>query len=350
MPETVRRNDHFRALHPEIVEFLSRKAAGAAPPAAPPGGPSLFDLAMMPYLEDPFRGTVERRALGPGGSARDLELPAARSALGALGMAPGEVDLLIASSLIPDQLAVGNAVFLARDLGIGGAAWNLESACVSAFIGLSTAAALVQAGQHDNVLVVVSGTYTRDLESHNPLAWTVGDAAAAFVVGEVPTGFGLLGQHTMHTASTCGAFFHEMVAGADGKPRIRLDGDRAAAQRLKDASEPCLRACVAGALESAELTLADIDFFVFNTPMAWFCDFARRVIGFDPSKTLDGYPLVANIGPALTPTNLYLAAKRGLIKPGDRVLCYGLAGSANAAAAVIRWGETALGPEVPGLS
>lgn len=348
-PETVRTNDYYRGLHPELLRRLEEKAS-AGPPPAPPGDapPTLFELAMIPYLADPFRGSVERRALPPGGTARDLEVPAARAALAALGMAPGDVDLLISSSLMPDQLAVGNAAFLARDLGLEGAAWNLESACVSPLVDLSTAVALVQAGQYERVLVVVSGTYTRDLDTDNPMAWTVGDGAGAFVVGEVPEGFGVLGQKTIHSAVTCGAFFHELRLDAAGRPQIRLDGDRAAAQRFKDFSEPLLRSCTAGALEKAGLAQEDIDFFVFNTPMAWFAAFAAHVLGFEPARTIDSYPLCANIGPALAPTNLFLAAQRGLIRPGDRVLCYGLAGSANASAVVLRWGETALGPAVPG--
>jgi 3-oxoacyl-[acyl-carrier-protein] synthase-3 len=262
-------------------------------------------------------------------------------------MSPGDVDLLVTSSFLPDQIGIGNAVFLARELGMRGAAWNLETACSSSIVGFETAAALVRSGQYASVLVVASCTYSRVLDERNPMAWQVGDGAGAFVVGRVPAGEGFLGKKIVHTGSTCGAFFYEL--GIDeGAPVVRMGADHDAAKRLRDASEVCLRDCTDGALRDAGLRLQDIDWFVFNTPMAWFVDFAVRVLDFDRARTLDTYPFVANAGPALMPINLFLAASSGKIRPGDRVLLYSMGGVSSAAAVVLRWGDVALGPAVRG--
>ena len=42
-----------------------------------------FDDAMRPFERDPFRGTVERRVLGPGESVRRYEARAARDMMSA---------------------------------------------------------------------------------------------------------------------------------------------------------------------------------------------------------------------------------------------------------------------------
>lgn len=347
VPETERTNDYFRERHPEIVADLDARlrALGSLPES---GETTPFDAAMARYLGDPFRGTTRRRALARGETALDLEVDAASFALDAAGIHPDTVDAAIVSSFLPDQVGIGNAVFLAKRLGLRGAAWNLETACSSSVVALETACTLVESGRYERVLVVASCTYSRSVDESNPLGWLVGDGAAAILVAPVPDGFGLLGSKSVHTASTCGAFFYELSLDGEGEPVVRMGGSREAGRLIRDASETCLRTCCDGALSAAGLELADIDFFVFNTPMAWFVDFASRVLGFDSRRTIDTYPYVANAGPALMPTNLFLAAKRGSIRPGDRVLLYSMGGVSSAAALVLRWSETHLGPAVEG--
>jgi 3-oxoacyl-[acyl-carrier-protein] synthase-3 len=347
VPEQDRVNEYYRSRAGDVVRALEEKASMFAglPPRS--GSGDLFGEAMASYLADPFRGSVRRRILEPGNKAIDLELPAARAALRAAAMTPADVDLLIASSFLPDQIGVGNAIFLARELGMRGAAWNLETTCSSSVVGFETAAALVRSGQYTNVLVVASCTYSRVLDEKNPLSWTVGDGAGAFVVGRVPPSEGFLGKKIVHTGSTCGAFFYE-IGMPEGIPVVQMRANREAQQLMKDAAEPCLRECTTGALREAGLRLEDIDAFVFNLPMAWFVDFAARVLGFDRARTLDSYPFVANAGPALMPINLFLAASNGKIRRGDRVLVYSVGAASSAAAVVMRWGDVALGPPVAG--
>ncbi len=345
VPDDDRTNEYYRARAGHVVSALEEKARSFG--AMPAGAGDPFSEAMTPYLADPFRGTVRRRILEPGRKALDLELTAAGAALRAAAITPGDVELLVASSFLPDQIGVGNAVFLARELGMKGAAWNLETACSSSIVGFETAAALVRSGQYANVLVTASCTYSRVLAETNPMAWQVGDGAGAFVVGRVAPDEGFLGKKLLHTASTCGAFFYELALD-EGAPVVRMGADSDAGKLLRDASEVCLRECTEGALLDAGLRLEDIDWFVFNTPMAWFVEFAVRVLGFDRAHTLDTYPFVANAGPALMPINLFLAAKAGKIRPGDRVLLYSMGGVSSAAAVVLRWGDVALGPGVSG--
>lgn len=347
VPEDDRTNDHYRSRCGDVVRALEEKANAFAAAGEGPPPSDAFTKTMLPYLGDPFRGTVRRRILAPGKKALDLEVAAARDALRGAAMSPNDVELLITSSFLPDQVGIGNAVYLARELGMHGAAWNLETACSSSIVGFETAAALVRSGQYANVLVVASCTYSRVLDEQNPLAWQVGDGAGAFVVGRVPVNEGFLGKKVLHTGSTCGAFFYELALD-DGAPVVRMGADREGQKLLRDASEVCLRDCTDGALRDAGLRLEDIDWFVFNTPMAWFVDFAVAVLEFDRARTLDTYPFVANAGPALMPINLFLAASSGKIRPGDRVLLYSMGGVSSAAAVVMRWGDVALGPPVAG--
>jgi 3-oxoacyl-[acyl-carrier-protein] synthase-3 len=113
---------------------------------------------------------------------------------------------------------------------------------------------------------------------------------------------------------------------------------------LRDTAQPFLEECCAGALAAAGVKISDIDYFAVNTPTAWFADFAARALHVDRAKIENTHDDYANIGPVLTPANLFHAASAGRIKPGDLVLIYAIGSVSSAGAAVMRWGDVALGP------
>lgn len=345
-PRTVRTNDHWRTNHPELVASAEQRTLAKlwSAPTAASDDTAEFDAAMAPYLADPFRGAVERRVLAADEPTWALQVAAARAALDAAGVSAAEVGLAIVSTFYPERLDVGNAVFVARELGMRGAAWNLETACAGSVVGLSTAAALVRAGDFDNVLVVVACRYSHVVPETDSLSWFLADGAGAFVVGHVGAGEGVLGSKTVHTADTCGVFFPEMVV-EDGAPRIRMRADARAGRVLRESSKLHLVECCEGAAARAGVSLADVDFFVFNTPTAWFAEFAAAALGVDPARTLSTYRRFANVGPALMPANLHAAARAGRVRRGDVVLVYGVGSVSSASAVVMRWGEVALGPD-----
>lgn len=351
-PKTVRTNDYWRERHPEIVAgkgdgHLKRvwspgaPAASASAPARPPEE-QVFLEEMAPYLDDPFRGAVERRVLGPGETALSLELGAAQKALRALGARPDDIDLVIVSSFLPDTIGVGNAALLANALSISVPAWNLETACSSALVGLETACALVRTGSYRRVLVVISCTYSRVTPETDTLSFSVGDGAAAFIVGEVPEGEGLLGMKTVNTADHCGAMAYTLDVHA-GEASIRMVAGEGAGAALRATSVRGLVTCCRGAAQSAGVELNDVDVWALPSPLAWYTRFCSRVLGFSHDKTVNMHPRYCNIGPVLMPANLYHAAASGMIKPGSLVMAHTVGIVSNASAAVMRWGNVAIG-------
>jgi 3-oxoacyl-[acyl-carrier-protein] synthase-3 len=336
VPGTVRTNDWFRQNYPAQVAAAEDRSLAKLWKAGAPSDP--FSIEMAPYLEDPFRGTIERRVLAPGEKALHLEHDAAQKALAAAGMAPNDVDLMIVTSFLPDQIGPGNAVFLARELGFKKPAFNLESACASSVVALHTASGLVSAGMYRNVLVVSSCTYSRYADPVDSLSWFMGDAAGAFVVGPSRGDDGLLGMHTIPTPETCNTFYFDRGDGDVPVMRCTPETGRI----LQATGETHLRTCCEGAARDAGVALSDIDFFVFNTPTAWFDRFAARALGVDPSRTISTYTRYANVGAALMPANLHAAALEGKVKRGDRVLVYAVGSVSSASAAVVRWGDVAV--------
>lgn len=342
-PSLLRTNDYWRRHHPGLIEgandrVLSRvweqktRAADDDP----------WARAMKPYVTDPFRGAQSRRWLAPGETSLGLELSAAREVLSACRLAPADVDLAIVSSFLPDHPGVGNAPFFAQELGLRGAAWNLETACSSALVGLQAAASFVMAGQAERVLVVASCTYSRAVSETDTLAWSVGDGACAFVVGAGGKGAEMLSFHTLHTGQTCGAMYYDIVQ-RDGTPAFQMRAGPTAAISLRETAEWALDRCCREATQKVGLSLRDIGFFATTTPVAWYADFSAQLLGYTVAQTWNSHPMTANNGPVLMPQNLFYGAQDGRIRAGDHVLLHTVGSVSSAAAAVLRWGDVALG-------
>lgn len=340
-PDTVRTNDFWREHHPELLATRAERALGRVFRVGEGAAPTRFEAAMAPYLDDPFLGTVERRVLRPDEPARGLELACARRALAAAGLGVGDVDLLVSCAFPADQPGIGNAAYLARDLGLAGAAFNVESACSSALVALDVAAALLGAGRHRRALIVTSCVYSRVTRPDSSLSFTIGDAAAAFVLEPARGDEGVLGVHTVHTADTCGALAYELSV-EDGVPVMRMRTFPAAREALRDSAERTVRECCLGAAKAAGVEIADVAVFVCNSPTAWFADFFATELGVPRARVVDTYPRYANVGPALWPTALHLAAAEGRLRPGDLVLAFSIGSVASAAAVVMRWGDVHL--------
>jgi len=345
-PATIRTNDWWREHHPQLVAEEEKKTlARLWKSNAQPQTKELdaFERTMAPYLSDPFRGSRERRVLAPGQTARSLELDAAKRALDAAGLEREDVDLLISCAFLPDQVGVGNATYLARDLGLSCQAWNLETTCSSALVALQNAVALVRTGEHRNVLVVISCTYSRVYDPNDTLGWFLGDGAGAFVVSQTPPGASYLSARAFHTGETCNTFFYEVVPDPVRGARIRMDCTPETGKILYETAEPFLKKCSEAACDAAGVKLSDIDCFVFNTPTAWYADFCSAALGVSRERTVDTYPEYANLGPALMPVNLLRAAQSGRLRSGDLVLLYTIGSVSSAGGLVLRWGDVALG-------
>lgn len=343
-PQVIRTNDYWQQKYPEMIR--SQPKRNRRNPTAISGnkdnGFDIWSQEVAPYLSDPFRGNVERRVLGKDESSLDLQIQAATEALVAAKLAGGEVEVAIASSLFADNLGMDNTTLLAEKLGLNCPTWNLESTCSSALVALQNARALIQTGEYQNALVIVSHFGSNTVRETDTLAWSMGDGAGAFVVGQLEPNQGVLANKIVSTAATHGAYYHELGIDELGKPRIRTQtGENASS--LAETAVDFVRNCCQEAAEKAGVTLTEIDFFVFNTPTAWYANVCTRALGIEPERTINLYPYYGNIGAVFPLANLYHAARDKKITENSLILVYTNGASATAAATIMRWGDVALG-------
>lgn len=344
-PSIIRTNNYWIEKSPDLITQNKPRQARISKSTEltnSNNGLDIWSQEVAPYLPDPFRGSIERRVLAPNESSLTLEYQAAKEALDAAQLAPEDVDLAIVASLFPEHIGPGSAAYLARKLELRCPAWNLESTCSSAIIALQNACALVRSQEYRHVLVVVSHIGSNSVDEEDTLSWSIGDGAGAFIVTSLKPNQGILGTKIFSTFATCDAYSYELITDAEGNPRIRTrTGENAS--MLAETAVDCVRTCCEGAVAAAGVTFEQIDFFVFNTPTAWYASVCTRALGIDPERTINLYPRYANIGPVFPIANLYHAAQAGKIRENDLILVYTNGAAATAAAMVMRWGDVALG-------
>ena len=119
-PGTVRTNDWFRDRRSRRLRRVREETLAQVFHTRDSNPDSaLFDAAMASYLGDPFRGTRERRVLGPDESQLELERDVAARAIRAAGLAVEDIDLMLVASFPAHGVGVGDAAYLANDLGSG---------------------------------------------------------------------------------------------------------------------------------------------------------------------------------------------------------------------------------------
>lgn len=343
-PSVVRTNDYFRTRFPEIISAAEKYSLAKLWSKSESEAPDAFDDAAGAYLGDPFRGALERRVRAPGETALSMEVKAARDAVAAAGLTVDDIDLTIVSSFVADQFGTGNALYLAREMGIKTPAWNYESACSGSVVGLHTAASLVRSGDYDRVLVVSSTSNSITSADDDTLAWFIGDGAGAFIIERQPEGQGVLGHKTINSIETTNMFVIQSVQLPAGGTRLLTVASPRANAIARETAEPYLRVCVSGALEKAKMRVADVDFWVFNTPNAWYADFCAGLLGVSKDRYHSVYQKYGNIGSALMPATFYHALHEKKIPSGSVVGIYSIGSTSTSSAIVMRIGDVRLGP------
>jgi 3-oxoacyl-[acyl-carrier-protein] synthase-3 len=347
-PEEVRDNTYFEREAPAFVAAL--RAREAAPVWRAGAAPGPWQAAMAPHLADPFRGARQRRALAPGQTALDLERGAAEALFAAARIGPDDLDLVLVSSLFPDQPGIGDAFALAVALGLRCPCVNLESACGSVTADLLLACGLVEAGRARRVMIVTASTYTRAASADNPMAITSGDGAAALLVEAVGPGLGLIGASGRTTLRSAGALRTEVSAPGGGLGWLRMAANPGAADALEACCVHDLPAVFDGALAEAGLDRGDLRMVIVPTSTAWFTAFARDHLRLRDDQLIDTFPQLGNTGPVLVPQNLHCALAAGRLRPGDAVGLIAMGSLSTCGAAVMRLGDVAVGPPPPGAA
>ncbi len=308
------------------------------------------ELALRVHTSDAWirerTGIEERRQLADGQNNSDLAVAAAQVAITRSGMAPGQIDLVLACTNTPDRWlpSLGSVVQARLGLRAGVPAYDIVTACAGWLAGLQTADALVRSGHHRHVLVIGSEALTRFVDwSDRNTCILFGDGAGATIVGPAQAGDGgRLIDVRLHSDGQHGDIM-QLPAGGTAMPTT----PEAAAKRLNcihmDGREVFARAVRAMVDVSHEVLslngfkLSDVDWFVPHQANLRIIQAVAQRLGMPESQVATNVQKYGNTSTATIPTCLDEYIQDGRIRRGQLVLMTAFGGGLTWASGLMRW-------------
>ncbi len=281
-------------------------------------------------------GIHARHIAGEGETTRSLAVAACRKALDDAGMSAADIDLIILATSTPDNTFPATATMVQADLGITrGAAFDLQAVCSGFVYALSTADAMIKAGQAKGVLVIGSETFSRILDwTDRTTCVLFGDGAGAFVLSaEQGRGDnndrGILGSKLRSD----GRYNDKLYV--DGGPSttktvgyLRMEGREVFKHAVTNISS-----VIEEVLSDTKMSASEIDWFVPHQANRRILEGVAKKLGIDEAKIVMTLAHHGNTSAASIPLAFDAALKDGRIKRGQLVLMEAMGGG-------FTWGAT----------
>jgi 3-oxoacyl-[acyl-carrier-protein] synthase-3 len=282
LPEYLLGNDHFTANLDTTDEWIVRRT-----------------------------GIRQRYHLNGRQTLADVAVEACEAALADAARSGEDVDHVIVSTITPDRITPGLAPEVAQRIGAReAAAVDVNAACAGFIYALDQAAALIESGRANVVLVVGAEALSRITDAGDRgTAVLFGDGAGAVVVagGELERGCGAF------ELRSDGAHADLLYAGRDER-LLRMEGRevyRHAVARMVEA--------MGCALDRAGMTASDLDLFVAHQANARILEAAAAELGVPRERVAINIDRVANTSSASIPLALWQAEQDGLLSPGATI-------------------------------
>jgi len=275
-------------------------------------------------------GVRERRFADPDLRLSDLATQAGREALERAGAHPSEIDLVLVATMAADELSPNAAPLVARELGAEYAgAMDIGAACTGFLSALSSAAAHIEVGRANRVLVIGADILSRLTDRRDrSTAALFADGAGACVVGPANGEGGSIGP---------------IVLGADGGGAAAIyasHDDHLLHMQGHDTFREAVRRLAGATLEVAAIAkveLDEIDLFVYHQANIRILNAVGERLGLERQRVIDCIDRFGNTSAATIPIALADARDSGRLNPGDKVLLGAFGAGFTWGAGVIEW-------------
>jgi 3-oxoacyl-[acyl-carrier-protein] synthase-3 len=294
-------------------------------------------------------GIVERRWVSEGETPADLAEKAARQALAAASLEPGDVDLIVLATLSAQHEFPGTSFFLQDRLGGTTPCFDLRAQCSGFLYGLSVANSFVVSGQYRRVLLVGAEVHSTGIDvstEGRDVAVLFGDGAGAVVVeaardgdpsGILSVRLGAEGKYATKlwieapgSGNYPARLTHELL---DRKAHFpKMEGRfvfKHAVSRMPEV--------LGQALETAGVKREDVALFLFHQANLRINEFVANALEIPAAKVRNNIDRYGNCSAASIPILLAEAEREGALRRGDLVALTGFGSGFSWASAVLRW-------------
>jgi 3-oxoacyl-[acyl-carrier-protein] synthase III len=262
-------------------------------------------------------GIEARHIAADGETTATLATEAAKKALEAAGVEPGQIGLIVLATATPDQTFPSSATKVQAALGINDCvAFDVHAVCTGFLYALSVADSMLRSGNARKALVIGSETFSRILDWEDRATCVLfGDGAGALVLSAEETDGGILATR-LHADGR-----HNDLLFVDGGPsttgtvgKLRMKGREVFRHAVVN-----LAGVLNEVLDAAGLTADEVDWVVPHQANARILDATARKLGLPPEKIIVTVHEHANTSAASVPLAFDTAVKDGRIKRGDLI-------------------------------
>ncbi len=288
-------------------------------------------------------GIRERRVAAPDEATSDICLQASRRALERIGLDPGDLDLIVVTTITPDTMCPSAACWLQAKLGAERAvAFDMAAACSGFLFGLKTVDAYLRQDERlRNVLLCSAEVMTRTVDytdRSSCILW--GDGGAAAVIRRDGPGLRLRRVEVR----TQGAYGEDLLLPGGGSRTTPISHESVDRKlhTLKLEGRKTFRVavrCMAGiakeVLEAEGLGIDDVDWVIPHQANRRIQEAVAQVLKLPLEKMVFTIERYGNISSATIPIALDEAIRDGRIRPGHRVLLTAFGGGLTWGAAIL---------------
>ena len=270
-------------------------------------------------------GIEQRYLASPNQTSSDLALFAAQNALEMAEILPSEIDLIIVATTSPDMTFPSTACLLQAKIGAdNAAAFDVQAVCSGFVYALTTADAMIRAGQAKKALVVGSEVFSRMLDWKDRTSCVLfGDGAGAVVL-EASEEAGILASR-IHSNGRLSSILNVSSSIQGGKvvgnPFMYMDGQavfKNAVSALGDVAQEVL--------DAANMSAEQLDWLIPHQANLRIISATAKRLNFPMEKVIVTVNQHGNTSAASVPLAFDTAVRDGRITKGQTVLVQGVGG------------------------
>lgn len=281
-------------------------------------------------------GIRERRIATGDESASTMGFEAAKKALEAAEVQPGEIDAVICATTSGKNAFPSTACEIAGMLGISNVpAFDVAAACAGFSYGYALAHSMIMSGMGEKVLIIGSDLLSRACDPADRTTIILfGDGAGACVLGKSEI------QGTLAVKLSADPQFGPLLK----LPFPTRGGNDADSSYLFMKGNDvfrhavvCLSRLVTDTLEAGGVLASDLDFLVPHQANLRIISATAKKLGMDMSKVILTLDKQGNTSSASVPLALDEGVRKGLIKRGSLILLESFGGGFTWGSALIRY-------------
>ena len=299
------------------------------------------------------RTGIQRRHIAAEETTALMAAWAAKEALKQAELEPKQIDMILVSTMSPEEVMPCTACRVQNEIGASHAVcFDLNAACSGFIMAYATACAYIEAGMFRNILVIGSECLSRVTDwSDRGTCVLFGDGAGAVVLaadegqGAVPVlgSDGTKGDAlTLNSGRNLNPFFDTLMRenGSSQKDKdhvqdscfIQMDGQEVfkfAARKVPEAIEEVLG--------RNRLRKGDVKYYILHQANKRIVEAVAKRIGEPAYKFPMNMQEYGNTSSASIPILLWEMQKKNMLRPGDRLVLAGFGGGLTWGAVVITW-------------